>query len=85
MGGFFHSQHQELVSLHAHCPMSQFHGFTDTSSNDKKQPLHNLLISLHALHIRGNYVMQGMKQSTSLICTLLPYPIDILTKMETPE
>ena len=26
-----------------------------------------------------------MKQSTSLICTLLPYPVDTLTKMETPE
>ena len=29
--------------------------------------------------------MQGMKQSTSLICTLLSYPVDTLTKMETPE
>ena len=29
--------------------------------------------------------MQGMKQSTFLICTLLPYPVDTLTKMETPE
>ena len=51
MGGFFHSQHQELVNLPAHCPMSLFRAFTDTSSNDKKQPLHNLLLSLHALHI----------------------------------
>jgi len=29
--------------------------------------------------------MQGIEQSTSLICTLLPYHVDTLTEMETPE
>jgi len=69
------------VSIFPPCPITLHIQYVMTRNN------HFITgsLSLHALHIRGNYVMQGIEQSTSLICTLLPYHVDTLTEMETPE